>query len=72
MGIDTRGNGSNSTTRLQLTILAAVVQFEKELMLERQKEGIAKAQVSSIGERRQWQACRQFLGRFQGYRPAAP
>jgi DNA invertase Pin-like site-specific DNA recombinase len=45
MGLDTRGNGSNPTTRLQLTILAAVAQFERELMLERQKEGIAKAKA---------------------------
>lgn len=46
MGLDTRGNGSNPTTRLQLTILAAVAQFEREIMLERQREGIqaAKAQ----------------------------
>jgi len=45
MGLDTRGNGSNPTTRLQLTILAAVEQFERELMLERQREGIAKAKA---------------------------
>ena len=45
MGLDTRGNGSNPTTRLQLTILAAVAQFERELMLERQKEEIAKAKA---------------------------
>ena len=45
MGLDTRGSGSNPTTRLQLTILAAVAQFERELMLERQKEGIAKAKA---------------------------
>src|SRR5690242_12582820 len=46
MGLDTRGNGSNPTTRLQLTILAAVAQFERELMLERQREGIAKAKAA--------------------------
>ncbi len=42
MGLDTR-NGCNPTTRLQLTILAAVAQFEREIMLERQREGIAAA-----------------------------
>ncbi len=45
MGLDTRGNGSNPTTRLQLTILAAVAQFEREIMLERQREGIATAKA---------------------------
>src|ERR1700750_2164386 len=45
MGLDTRGNGSNPTTRLQLTILAAVAQFEREIMLERQREGIAAAKA---------------------------
>jgi DNA invertase Pin-like site-specific DNA recombinase len=47
MGLDTRGNGSNPTTRLQLAIVAAVAQFEREIMLERQREGIAgRRQVS--------------------------
>jgi DNA invertase Pin-like site-specific DNA recombinase len=45
MGLDTRGNGSNPTTRLQLTILAAVAQFEREIMLERQREGIQAAKA---------------------------
>ena len=45
MSLDTRGNGSNPTTRLQLTILAAVAQFEREIMLERQREGIAAAKA---------------------------
>ena len=45
MGLDTSGNGSNPTTRLQLTILAAVAQFERELMLERQREGIQAAKA---------------------------
>jgi DNA invertase Pin-like site-specific DNA recombinase len=39
-------NGDNPTTRLQLTILAAVAQFERELMLERQREGIAAAKAA--------------------------
>ena len=48
MGLDTRGNGSNPTTRLQLTILAAVAQFEREIMLERQREGIAAAKAKGL------------------------
>jgi DNA invertase Pin-like site-specific DNA recombinase len=45
---DTRGNGSNPTTRLQLTILAAVAQFEREVMLERQRDGIAAAKAKGL------------------------
>ena len=44
MLLDTR-NGSNPTARLMLTMLAAIAQFEQELMLERQREGIARAQA---------------------------
>lgn len=40
--IDTR----NPTSRLMLTMLAAFAEFERTLMLERQKEGIAKARES--------------------------
>lgn len=39
--VDTRG----PTGRLMLTMLAAVAQFERDLMLERQREGIAKAKA---------------------------
>ena len=42
MNLDTR-NGSNPTARLMLTILAGVATWEREIMLERQREGIAKA-----------------------------
>lgn len=42
MGLDTR-NGSNPTAKLTLTVLAGVAQWEREMMLERQREGIAKA-----------------------------
>lgn len=45
MGLDTRGNGSNPTTRLMLTVLAGVATWEREMMLERQREGIAKAKA---------------------------
>jgi DNA invertase Pin-like site-specific DNA recombinase len=45
MGLDTRTNGANPTTRLILTVLAGVAQWEREMMLERQREGIAKAKA---------------------------
>jgi DNA invertase Pin-like site-specific DNA recombinase len=41
MSLDTRH--ANPTSRLTLTILAAVAAWEREIMLERQREGIAKA-----------------------------
>jgi DNA invertase Pin-like site-specific DNA recombinase len=37
--LDTR----NPTSKLMLTILAGVAMWEREIMLERQREGIAKA-----------------------------
>lgn len=39
--LDTR----NPTSRLMLTILAGVAMWEREIMLERQREGIAKAKA---------------------------
>jgi DNA invertase Pin-like site-specific DNA recombinase len=39
--IDTR----SATGKLMLTMMAAVAEFERELMLERQREGIAKAKA---------------------------
>jgi DNA invertase Pin-like site-specific DNA recombinase len=39
MGIDT----SNAAGRLMLNVLGSVAQFEREMMLERQREGIDKA-----------------------------
>ena len=44
MGLDTR-NGSNPTAKLMLSLLAAIAQFERDLMLERQREGIARAKA---------------------------
>lgn len=41
MNMDT----ASPTGQLMLTILAGVAQFERELMLERQREGIAKAKA---------------------------
>lgn len=50
--LDTR----TPTGRLMLTMLAAVAEFEKALMLERQREGIAKAKAE---------------GKYQGRAPTA-
>jgi DNA invertase Pin-like site-specific DNA recombinase len=36
---------SNSTGRLMFNMLGAIAQFERELMLERQREGVAKAKA---------------------------
>jgi len=36
---------ANPTSKLMLTMLAAVAEFERDLMLERQREGIAKAKL---------------------------
>lgn len=41
MGIDT----STPNGRLMLTLLGGIAQFEREIMLERQREGIAKAKA---------------------------
>lgn len=41
MNLDT----STATGELMLNLLASIAQFERELMLERQREGIAKAKV---------------------------
>ncbi len=41
LGLDT----SNATGKLMLNVLGAVAQFEREMMLERQLEGIAKAKA---------------------------
>ena len=52
MGVDT----TTSTGRLMLNVIGSVAQFEREVMLERQREGIAKAK----GE-----------GRYKGRAPTA-
>ena len=41
LGLDT----SNATGKLMLNVLGSVAQFEREMMLERQLEGIAKAKA---------------------------
>ncbi len=52
LGLDT----SNATGKLMLNVLGSVAQFEREMMLERQREGIAKAKA---------------LGKYKGRRPTA-
>lgn len=52
MGLDT----STPTGRLMLTMLGGIAQFEREIMLERQREGIAKAKEA---------------GKYKGRKPTA-
>jgi DNA invertase Pin-like site-specific DNA recombinase len=52
LGLDT----SNATGKLMLNVLGSVAQFEREMMLERQLEGIAKAKA---------------LGKCKGRKPKA-
>ena len=52
MGIDT----AMPTGRLMLNLLASISQFEREVMLERQREGVAKAKAE---------------GKYKGRKPTA-
>ena len=52
MGLDT----GTATGRMMLTIVGAIAQFEREMMLERQREGIAKAKAE---------------GKYRGRKPTA-
>lgn len=52
LGVDT----ASATGKLVLTMLAGIAQFERELLLERQREGIAKAKAA---------------GKYRGRRPTA-
>ncbi len=52
LGLDT----SNATGKLMLNVLGSVAQFEREMMLERQREGIAKAKAQ---------------GKYKGRKPTA-
>jgi DNA invertase Pin-like site-specific DNA recombinase len=52
MGLDT----GNASGRLMLNVLSSVAQFEREIMLERQREGIAKAKAA---------------GKYRGRKPTA-
>ena len=49
MGIDT----ATATGRMMMTIVGAIAQFEREMMLERQREGIAKAKAEGKYKGRQ-------------------
>lgn len=55
IGIDT----STPTGKLMLNLLGSVAQFEREIMLERQREGIAKAKREGRYKGRQPTALRQ-------------
>jgi DNA invertase Pin-like site-specific DNA recombinase len=44
--LDPELNTSNATGRLLLTLIGAIAAFERELMLERQREGIARAKAA--------------------------
>lgn len=52
LGLDS----SNATGKLMLNVLGSVAQFEREMMLERQREGIAKAKAE---------------GKYKGRKPTA-
>jgi DNA invertase Pin-like site-specific DNA recombinase len=52
LGLDT----STATGKLMLNVLGSVAQFEREMMLERQREGIAKAKAE---------------GKYRGRKPTA-
>ena len=52
LGIDT----SQATGKLILTVLGGIAEFEREIMLERQREGIAKAKAK---------------GKYKGRKPTA-
>jgi DNA invertase Pin-like site-specific DNA recombinase len=52
LGIDTQ----TPTGKLMLTVLGGIAQFEREIMLERQREGVAKAKA---------------IGKYKGRKPLA-
>lgn len=54
LGLDT--STATATGKLMLNVLGSVAHFEREMMLERQREGIAKAKA---------------LGKYKGRRPVA-
>jgi DNA invertase Pin-like site-specific DNA recombinase len=53
LGMDTQ----TPTGKLMLAVLGGVAQFEREMMLERQREGVAKAKLA---------------GKYKGRKPIAP
>ena len=67
--MDTR----SPTSKLMLTMLAAVAAFERELMLERQREGIAKAKAEGkyLGRKATIEPADVLALKAQGVGPAA-
>lgn len=59
MGKGERLDTRNPTSKLMLTILAGVASWEREIMLERQREGIAKAKAEGAYKGRAPTARRQ-------------
>lgn len=54
--VDSGMDAQTPTGKLMLTVLGAVAQFEREIMLERQREGVAKAKSA---------------GKYKGRKPLA-
>ena len=46
--LDLNLDTATATGRLMLTMFGAIAQFEREMMLERQREGIAKAKAGQV------------------------
>lgn len=71
MGLDT----ATPQGRLMLNVLGSIAQFERELMLERQREGIARAKAEGKYKGRvptaQRQAARVMSMRQEGQKPEA-
>ncbi|SES65873.1 Resolvase, N terminal domain [Nitrosospira multiformis] len=44
--LNLRMDTSTPTGKLMLTVLGGIAQFEREMMLERQREGVAKAKAA--------------------------
>ena len=66
LGMDT----STPTGKLMLTVLGGIAQFEREMMLERQREGVAKAKAAGKykGRKPIPEAIRQEVIRLSGER----
>jgi DNA invertase Pin-like site-specific DNA recombinase len=55
---------STSTGRLMFNMLGAIAQFERELMLERQREGVSKAKAEGVSKAKA-------EGKYKGRAPTA-
>ena len=55
LGMDT----STPTGKLMLTVLGGIAQFEREMMLERQREGVAKAKAAGCNQAGGSPSCRR-------------